>query len=134
LWYVTRSHPEFDGWLIFPTATINLTGDQSEVTSLNFSSGIKQTGENFLDRLYAAYQAVQAIRKTTFVPAWELRAVFCYQNRCQASVFNQLFAANYLDSDEYELHLEIERQRPRHEKEPLKAGRTSVGSMRVSRR
>ncbi len=84
--------------------------------------------------MFAAYQKLQAIRKSRFVSAWELRAVFSLENRCQQSVFNRLFEDHYAGSDEYSLQLrEIQQaEKSRHE-EPLRAGQRSVGTILMTR-
>lgn len=130
LWCITRSHPDYDGWLVYPTATIELSDDGRQITKLIFDSGLTQVRERFLGRLYDAYQKLQSKRGTTYVAAWELRAVFCVDNRCQKSAFNRVFAENYLGSNEHRLHLEIQRNKPQHE-EVVRAGDRNIGSVRV---
>jgi len=132
-WATLRSHPEYEGWLIYRTATIELSPVGAQLTRLEFDHGLKQTGENFLAKLHTAYQTIQGTKGNTFVPAWELRAVFCHQNRCQTSVFDKLFDQAYSGTDEYKLHLEIQRQKPQHES-PVRAGNRNIGSVRVVKR
>ena len=108
-WAVVHSHPEYDGWLIYRTASLELTQDGMQLARVEFDHGLKQTGEGFLGKLYAVYQKLQARKGNTFVPAWELRAVFCYDHRCQLSVFDNLFDKAYGGSDEFKLQLEIQR-------------------------
>jgi hypothetical protein len=67
------------------------------------------------------------------VSAWELRGVFCYDNRCQLSVFNRLFDESYSGSEEYKLQLEIQRQKPQHEV-AVRAGQRNIGAVRVVKR
>lgn len=133
VWAVTRSHPEYDGWLVYLTCTLQLADNQSELADLSFDYGLARTRENFLGKLHAAYQKLSALKSNTFVSAWELRAVFCLENRCQPSVFNKLFGESYTGSGEYELQLEIQRQKPQHE-ESLRANNRNVGAVRVVRR
>jgi len=132
-WGSLRSHPEYDGWLIYRTAVVELSGNGTELARLEFDHGMKQTGENFLSKLFAAYQKLQALKGNTFVPSWELRAVFCYDNRCQMSVFDKLFDQDYSGSDEFRLHMEIQRQKLQHES-PVRAGNRNIGTVRVVRR
>lgn len=132
-WATLRSHPAYEGWLIYRTATIELSADGTQLARVEFDCGLKQTGENFLMKLYNAYVNLQATKGTTFVPAWELRAVFCYEHRCQMSVFDNLFAHAYGGSEEYKLHLEIQGQKPQHEP-PVRAGNRNIGAVRVAKR
>jgi hypothetical protein len=67
------------------------------------------------------------------VSAWELRAVFCHDNRCQLSVFNRLFDESYSGSEEYKLQLEIQRQKPQHEI-PVRARQRNIGAVRMVKR
>src|SRR5262249_30970619 len=90
LWAAVRSHPHFDGWIIFRTALVRSKNGIS-VDELIFESGIQRTEERFLEKLYAAYGKTEALVRKSHVPAWELRSVFCYENHCQPSVFNRLF-------------------------------------------
>lgn len=133
LWAGTSSHPEFEGWLVFRTATISFSPDQSQVAGLLFDSGIRQTEERFLEKLFIAYQKTQALVGKVNVPAWQLRAVFCHENHCQESVFNRLFESHYVGDNQYQVYMEIRGQRPKHE-EPVRAGNRNVGSVRVARR
>jgi len=130
VWCVTRSHPDYDGWYVYPTARIELNGDGRQVTGINFDSRLADVRRDFLQRLYAAYQKLQAVRGTTYVTAWELRAVFCVENRCQGSTFDKVFGENYLGNDTYRLHLEIQRNKPQHE-QTLRAGDRNIGTVRV---
>jgi hypothetical protein len=132
LWGTITSHPKHDGTVIYRTATIQLSDDRETVSGIAFDAGPKKTGENFLAKLYAAYQKLQEIRKTNHVLAWELRSVFCLDNRCQQSVFNTLFKEKYTGDDVYKLHFEIQQQKPRHE-EPVRAGKRAIGSVLITR-
>lgn len=133
VWAVVRSHPQYDGWLVFLTSTLVLSDDETELKGISFDYGLKKTSENFLARLYAAYQKLAGVTGATFVPAWELRSVFCFDNKCQPSVFDKIFATTYSGSAEYQLQLEIQRQKPQHE-EPLRANNRNIGLLRVVRR
>ncbi len=128
LWGSTTSHPDYPGTVVYRTATIRLSSSRGQVGDLVFDSGLVPTGKNFLSKMYAAYQKLQAIRKSKFVNAWELRSVFCLDNRCQKSVFDKLFEENYAGGDGYELHFEIQQAKSRHEL-PLRAGKRSVGTI-----
>lgn len=133
IWAYTRSHPDFDGWLVYMTSSIELNDDKTAVQGLSFDHGLENTRNEFLKKLYEAYQKLQEIRGSTFVSAGELRSVFCVNNCCQPTVFNQLFSEKYTGSDDYKLHLEIQRQKPQHEK-PVRAGKRNIGTVRVARR
>ena len=131
VWAVIRLHPEHNGWLILLTSTIVV--NDNVLSNLAFDYGITATRNGFTDKLYSAYQKLQALERGTFVPAWELRAVFCLDNHCQPSVFNTLFDESIGKVDGYRLDLEIQRQKPQHE-EPLRAGKQNIGSIRVAKR
>ena len=131
VWAVIRSHPEHDGWLILLTSKISV--NDNVLSNLAFDHGITATRNGFRDKLYSAYHKLQALEQGTFVPAWDLRAVFCLDNHCQPSVFNTLFDESIGKSDGYRLDLEIQRQKPQHE-EPLRAGKRKIGSIRVAKR
>lgn len=130
VWCVTRSHPNYDGCLVYPTAHVELSRDGTRVERITFDSGLAYVRDGFLRRLHDAYQQLQTLRGTTYVPAWELRAVFCVENRCQRSTFDKVFAERYLGDGAYRLHLEIQRNKPQHE-EALRAGDRNIGSVRV---
>jgi len=132
LWGTITSHPDYNGTVVYRTASIILTPDKEQVQELVFDSGLKNTGENFLSKLYAAYQKLQALRKSNSVSAWELRSVFCLDNHCQQSVFNRLFEKDYAGSETYHLHFEIQQSKSRHEK-PLRAGQRSVGKILMTK-
>jgi hypothetical protein len=132
LWATTTSHPDYNGTVIYRTATIALSADCEEVSELIFNSGIAKTSENFLGKLFAAYQKLQVVRKSKYVNAWELRAVFCLDNHCQYGVFNHLLEEHYAGSDIYSLHFEIQQAKSRHEK-PVRVGRRSVGTILMVR-
>jgi hypothetical protein len=119
--------------LIYRTATIELSPDGTQLSRLEFDHGVKQTGENFLGKLFTAYQWLQNKNGTTFVPAWELRAVFCYEHRCQMSVFDKLFDRDYSSAEDYKLHMEIQRQKLQHES-PVRVGTRNIGTVRVVKR
>ena len=133
VWAISRSHPEFDGWLVYPTAMIELNDERSRLARLSFDFGLQKTREVFFPKLHSAYQKLQGIKGSTFVPAWELRAVFCFDNSCQPSVFDRLFSESYGGTADYKLQLEIQRSKPQHE-QPVRAGNRNIGSVRVVRR
>ena len=131
VWWATTSHPAYDGSLIFPTAKIQASDDGNRIIKIVFDSGLENTDMDFLQKLYSAYQSLQKLKNLSYVAAWELRSVFCFENRCQPSVFNRLFDKYYTGSKEYKLHLEIQRSKPRSE-EPLFAGKRKIGTVRVT--
>jgi len=133
VWWSTSSHPNYEGTLVFRTAQFHIAADGRCLERIEFDHGVMETGENFLGKLYSAYQTYSKLTGSTYASAWGLRAVFCYENRCQPGVFNRLFDQHYAGSDEYGIHLEIQRTRPRYE-EPIMAGRRRIGSVRVTRR
>lgn len=128
LWGTTTSHPDYNGTVVYRTSTITLTDDLEEIKKLDFDFGLVKTGEDFLAKMFASYQKVQTLRKSDYVNAWELRAVFCLDNNCQKSVFNRLFEEYYAGSNIYSLHYEIQQSMSRHE-EPLRAGKRAVGTI-----
>jgi hypothetical protein len=130
LWLSTSDHPEFDGRLVFRTATIRPTPDGTSIDDLVFESGLMKTGENFLQKLYNAYIKVQRLTKGTYALAWQLRAVFCFDNACQESVFDRLMEVYYTGSDEFDLDLEIQRQHGQYDR-PLRIGNRKIGLVRV---
>lgn len=130
LWQATSDHPEYDGRLVFRTATIQLSQQGDKVEGLSFDSGLAKTRENFLDKLYDAFLKVQRVTKGTYALAWQLRAVFCFDNRCQDSVFDRLMEDHYTGSEHYDLTLEIQRQHGQFEK-PLRIGGRNIGLVRV---
>ena len=101
--------------------------------ALRFESRSANLDPVFLQRLWGTYTRLQKAGAATFVLAWELRAAFCFENSCQPSVFNSLFAQHYARGDGYELHMEIQRQLPRFET-PLRAGARNIGSVRVAKK
>jgi len=130
LWQSTSDHPEYDGRLVYRTATINLAHSGDRIDRLVFDTGLDKTREEFLDKLYRAYIKLQRTTKGTYSLAWQLRAVFCFDNRCQESVFDRLMEENYTGSDKYELALEIQRQRGQYDR-PLRVGNRNIGLVRV---
>jgi hypothetical protein len=55
LWQSTSDHPDYDGRLIFKTATVQISAPGDSIEGLIFNSGLNRTGENFLNKLYNAY-------------------------------------------------------------------------------
>jgi hypothetical protein len=133
LWESTGRHPDWDLRLVFPTATILLSASSDAIDELKFDSGLQKTRENFLEKLYAAYQKLQKLNRGTYVIVDELRAVFCFDNRCQESVFDTLVGELYEGSDEYELNMEIYRKSGQHDR-PIRIGNRNIGLIRVIRR
>ena len=114
-------------------ATIVASQDGARLETLRFEARSADLETVFLPRLWNAYTRLQKAGALTFVPAWELRAAFCFENSCQPSVFNNLFSQQYARGDGYELHMEIQRQLPRSET-PLRAGARNIGSVRVAKK
>jgi hypothetical protein len=129
LWQSTSDHPEYSGRLVYKTATIAVSETGDKVESLSFDNGLGKTRENFLDKLYDAYLKVQQSTKDTYALAWQLRAVFCFTNRCQESVFDRLMEDYYTGSEQYDLTLEI--QRHGQYERPLRVGKRNIGLVRV---
>ena len=132
VWWATTSHPAYDGLLIFPTAAIQVSDDGNSIKKIVFDSGLENIDKDFLSKLYSAYHSLQKLKNLSYVAAWELRSVFCYENRCQPSIFNKLFDKYYTGSKEFRLHLEIQRSKPRNE-ESLLAGKRKIGTVRVTK-
>ncbi len=128
LWQGTSDHPDYDGRLVYKTATIKLSAMGDRVERLSFDSGLAKTRENFLEKLYDAYVKMQRSTKGTYAVAWQLRAVFCFLHRCQESVFDRLMEEHYTGSDQYELMLEIQ---PGRDDQRLRIGSRNIGLIRV---
>jgi len=129
IWQATSAHPDYDGRLVYRTAKIRVKDTGEIVEDLIFDSGLKKTEENFLFKLFQAYQKLEG----TYAPAWALRAVFCFDNTCQESVFDTLMEAHYTDSGEYEVQLETHYQKGLHDR-PLVIGNRNIGLIRVIRK
>jgi hypothetical protein len=130
LWESTARHPDWDLRLIFKTATIVPSASAEAIVDLKFDSGLQETRANFLEKLFNAYQKLQKKNRGTYVVVDELRAVFCYDNRCQESVFDTLVGELYEGSDEYELNMEIYRKSGQHDR-PIRIGHRNIGLIRV---
>lgn len=134
VWWSTTAHPSYAGTIVFPTAALRVNANGEALEGMEFDSSLTKLRETFLQRLYQAYLTLQKISQSTLVAAHELRAVFCLENSCQPSTFDKLFDQQYArDDSEYEVHTEIQQQRPRHEK-PLRAGNRNVGLVLVSKK
>ena len=133
LWWSTSVHPEFNGRIVFRTATIQPAQEPGTSVQFTFDSGVDALGPDFLSRLFTAYQDLQRRDGATYVHAWELRAAFCRTYRCQASAFNALFEQQFAGDGSIEIHTEIRRQWPQHEP-ALRAGNRNIGSVRVVRK
>jgi hypothetical protein len=132
VWWATSSHPGYQGTLVFGTATLRTSEDRKTLHGISYPSGLATLRQTFLEKLYDAYVVHNRIGGNTYVSAWELRAVFCHENRCQPAVFNALLEEHYTGATPYRVHLEIERTRPRHE-QPVTAGKRRIGTIRVTR-
>jgi len=133
LWESMAQHPDWELRLVFRTATINVSKKNHTIESISFDSGLEKTRDRFLDKLFAAYQKLQQKKRSTFVIVDELRAVFCYDNCCQQSVFDRLVSEHYVGSDEYELNMEIFRKSGQHNR-PIRIGNRNIGLIRVLKR
>lgn len=130
LWETTVRHPDWDLRTVFGTASIELSANGDRVQRLIFDSGLERTAEHFLDKLYSAYQKLQQKGRGTFTMVDELRAIFCYDNRCQESVFDRLVSEYYVGSEDYELNMEIYRKSGQHDR-PIRIGNRNIGLVRV---
>jgi hypothetical protein len=132
--WATSAHPQYDGWLTFDTATIQLSERQDKVEEIRFDNGLRRMADGFLDRLFEAYELMQGWGQPSVVTAWELRATFCFQNRCAPGVFDHLFRENYGGSDTYRIEKDFApRSKPSHE-EGLRVGGREIGLIRISKR
>lgn len=132
--WATSAHPQYDAWLTFETATIELSGDQSTIVNVRFENGARRLAADFLDRLFDAYSLMQSWGQPSVVTAWELRATFCFQNRCAPGVFDHLFHENYGGSDIYRIEKDFApRNKPAHE-DALRIGGREIGLIRISKR
>ncbi|HYJ04300.1 MAG TPA: hypothetical protein VEX43_04160 [Chthoniobacterales bacterium] len=134
VWWSTTAHPSYAGTIVFSTASLRLTAEGEKLRGIDFDASLSKLRETFLPRLHQAYLSLQKVTQNTLVAAPELRAVFCLENKCQPSTFDALFDQQYArDDTPYEVHTEIQQQRPRHEK-PLRAGNRNVGLVFVSKK
>jgi hypothetical protein len=133
LWDSTARHPDWDVRLVFKTASIKLAESNGDVEQIVFDSGLERTKERFLEKLYQAYTKLQKEGRGTFVVVDELRAVFCFDNSCQETVFDRLVAEHYVGSAEFELNMEIYRKSGQHDK-PIRIGNRNIGLIRVVKR
>jgi len=132
--WATSAHPRHDGWLTFDTATFELSERLDKIERVRFDKGVRRMAAGFLDRLFEAYMLMQGWAQPSVVTAWELRATFCFQNRCAPGVFDHLFCANYGGSDAYRIEKDFSpRNKPSHE-EGLRIGGREIGLIRISRR
>ena len=131
--WATSAHPRHDSWLTFDTARIELNEKQDKIETVRFDNGVRRMGDGFLDRLFEAYTLMQSWGQPAVVTAWELRATFCFQNRCAPGVFDQLFRENYGGSDTYRIEKDFApRNKPSHE-EGLRIGGREIGLIRISK-
>jgi hypothetical protein len=132
--WATSAHPRHDGWLTFDTARIQLNERLDKIVAVRFDNGIRRMGDGFLDRLFEAYTLMQSWGQPAVVTAWELRATFCFQNRCAPGVFDHLFRENYGGSDTYRIEKDFApRSKPLHEA-GLRIGGREIGLIRISKR
>ncbi len=132
--WATSAHPMHDAWLTFATAKVVLNADQSRIEALKFESGIRALSNDFLERLFEAYALMQSWGQPSVVTAWELRAVFCFQNECSPRAFDHLFLEYYGGSDTYRIEKDfVPTNKPTHE-EGLKIGGREIGLIRISKR
>jgi hypothetical protein len=133
LWETTARHPDWELRIVFRTASIHLSAGGDIVEELTFDSGLEKTRVRFLEKLFSAYQKLQQRGHSTFAIVDELRAVFCYENACQESVFDRLVSEYYVGSEEYELNMEIYRRSGQHDR-PIRIGNRNIGLLRVIKR
>jgi hypothetical protein len=133
LWDSTARHPDWDLRLVYKTASLILREDEDRVDQIIFDSGLTKTRERFLEKLFHAYSKLQQRGHGTFVIVDELRAVFCYDNSCQETVFDRLVAEHYIGSPEFELNMEIYRKSGQHDR-PIRIGNRNIGLIRVVKR
>lgn len=132
LWWATSSHPRYKGTIVFRTADLRVSEDRETLDGISYPNCLVTVRENFLEKLYNAYIMHSRLVSNTYVPTWELRAIFCHEQRCQPAVFNVLLEEHYRGVPPYSVHLEIERTRPRHE-EAVMVGKRRIGTIRVMR-
>jgi hypothetical protein len=130
--WATSAHPQYKGRLTFATAHLHCSDDGQEILAIRFENGVKQIAVDFLDRVFQAYSLMQEWGQPAVVTAWELRATFCYQNRCAPAVFDHLFQEHYGGSDVYRIDKDFPRNKPSHE-ESLRIGGREIGLIRIAR-
>jgi hypothetical protein len=134
VWCATTSHPSYDGVVIFRTATLKVSEGGQELRSIEFEASSSNLRESFLERLYQTYVGLQKLGHSTLVSAQVLRAAFCLESGCQPSTFDKLFEEQYARDDaRYEVHTEIQQQRPRHGTS-LRAGNRNIGLVLISKK
>ena len=129
-WQATSAHPDYDARLVYATATIRLDQKEEKILNVIYDRGLHSTEQHFLHRLNDAYQKLQLAGRGTYTLAWELRSVFCYEQRCQESVFDRLMEKYYVGSAEFDLQMDIQRQKTQHDR-PLRVGNRNIGLIRV---
>jgi hypothetical protein len=131
--WATSAHPLHKGRLTFATAEFDCSDDGREIQSVRFENGMKRIGEDFLNRLYQAYTLMQECGQPAVVTVWELRATFCFQNRCSPRVFDHLLMEHYGGSDLYRIDKDFPRNKPSHEN-ALRVGGREIGLIRISKK
>jgi hypothetical protein len=132
--WATSAHPRHDGWVMFDTARVELNEKQDKIEGVRFETGVRQMADGFLDRLFESYTLMHSWGQPAVVTAWELRATFCFQNRCAPRVFDHLFRENYGGSETYRIEKDFApRSKPSHE-EGLRIGGREIGLIRISKR
>ena len=131
--WATSAHPQHKGRLTFATAEVDCSDDGQQIRSIRFENGVKQIAEGFLDRLFQAYSLMQEWGQQAVVTVWELRATFCFQNRCAPRVFDHLLTEHYGGSDVYRIDKDFPRNKPAHE-DALTVGGREIGLIRISKK
>ncbi len=130
VWWATSSHPGYRSTCVFKTAHLRISENREALDGISYPNSLATVRENFLEKLYNAYVIHNRLMGNTYVPAWELRAIFCHEQRCQPAVFNVLLEEHYKGAPPYSVQLEIERTRPRHEGAVM-VGKRRIGTIRV---
>jgi hypothetical protein len=132
VWWATSSHPGYPGTLIFSTAHLQMSDTGEALKEIVYPASLSVVRQGFMEKLYNAYLTHSRLVGNTYVPTWELRAIFCHEQRCQPVAFNKLLEEHYKGVPPYSIHLEIERTKPRHE-ETLMVGKRRIGTIRVTK-
>ena len=131
-WATPASKPRWSAHL--RSASLIISNDGRQIADVRFENGVTRIADGFLDRLYETYTFMQEWDLGTVVTAWEMRAAFCFHNRCAPGVFDYLFNENYGGSETYRIDKDFPpRSKPSHE-DPLVVGGREIGLIRISKR
>jgi hypothetical protein len=118
---------------MFDTAKIDLNGTKDKIEAVRFENGVRCLADRFLDKLFESYTLMQSWGQPAVVTAWELRATFCFQNRCAPAVFDHLFRKNYGGSDTYRIEKDFAPSGKPSYEDGVRIGGREIGLIRISK-